>query len=197
MITVEPEFVFLREDGETPSDATARCAREVLTPGPMGNALRGDDYERFLGYAYGDGKSARSIATSCAVFAGACLVHAEVQSQRRIPVKRAITTWLGVPGFTGSWLAADELEPQPGDIFYVCSSSGKMGEYTWATWQQAANGHVGILVEGHGWEWLTAEGGGSPGGTVCRLSAERKDISKMSRTLRGVWRPNMMPEVTR
>jgi hypothetical protein len=178
----------------TPGERVAQVALDVLRDGPMGHTIRGDDYERFLEAAFGNGRQLRRVATSCAIFAGACLIQAGIQGRRAWPERRAITTWLGVPGFTGSWIPADQVELQVGDIFYVASDRGKLGAYAWSHWQAAANGHVGMLVEGErgGPMWRTAEGGGSPGGTICRLSDSRKNINELSRPLRGVWRPSLM-----
>lgn len=184
--------------GNKAGDAVASVAESWLCEGPMGNTLRGDEYRDFLAGAYGDGDTARSIATSCAVFAGACLILAEVMAPHGIPTKRAIHTWLGVKGFASdpSWRSVADLEahggPLRGDVFYICSTRGQMGKYVWTTWEAAANGHVGICLD-DGWLTHTAEGGGSPGGTTCRISAEPKDIRKMGRTLRGIWRPGALP----
>lgn len=185
--------------GNRAGDLVASCAETWLSDGPIGNTLRGQDYEDFLAGAYGNGKAARTIATSCAVFAGACLILTGVVPPHPIPTRRAIHTWLGVRGFASdpSWRSVADLEahggPLRGDVFYICSTRGQMGTYTWTTWEAAANGHVGICLD-DGWITRTAEGGGSPGGTTCRMSAEAKDIRKMGRTLRGVWRPGAMPE---
>lgn len=205
MTDVRPAFVFLREDGETNNEAVARCAAEVLAPGAMGNSIRSDDYASFLEGAFGVGKGLIHIATSCAMFAGGVCIHAGAQDKRKPPKAPAITTWLGVRGFVeddedtdlieGSWVPLAELGeagPLRGDIVYICSSHGTLGGRTWTRWQDALNGHVIVLVEGSGWLWTTAEGGGVPNGTGCRLSAEPKDILRLSRPPRGVWRPNLM-----
>lgn len=195
----------------TPNERVAAEAERILQHGEMGNlGPRGADYERFLDEAFGNGKALRTVATSCAIFAGACLIRSGVQPARGWPKARAITTWLGVRGFSGeaSWVpyesdeqlakrnlarALSGLDPVPpfrvqrGDICYWCGGDAK-------TWPQATNGHVGIALAGAGHMWLTAEGGGSPGGTMCRLSKEAKDIrSSSGRPLRGVWRPDLMP----
>lgn len=201
---MRPAFVFLREDGESNNDAAARCALEVLAPGPMGDTLRADDYASFLEGAYGIGKGLIHVATSCAMFSGGVCIHSGSQKQRPPPTRPGITTWLGVRGFIeddpdtelieGAWIPTAELGDGPirGDIFYICSTAGRLGAYTWTRWEAAANGHVGVCCDGSGWLWRTAEGGGSPHGTGCRLSAEPKDLRKLSRALRGVWRPNLM-----
>lgn len=185
-------------DGNRAGDLVACCAETWLADGPMGSTLRTSDYVDFLSGAYGDGKTASTIATSCAVFAGACLILAEVMAPHPIPKKRAIHTWLGVRGFENdpSWRSMADLEahggPIRGDVFYICSTAGKLGNYTWTTWPAAANGHVIVTLD-DGWVTRTAEGGGSPGGTTCRLSAEPKDLRKLSRPGRGAWRPGAMP----
>ncbi len=184
----------------------------------MAATVRTADYVQFLDDAYGDGdmilntgKALKNVATSCAMFAGGCCINAGVQEKRPPPRARAITTWAGVRGFVednpeteaieGSWIPAEKLDEhggiQRGDIFYICSAAGSMGVkgtpsfYSWTRWEAAANGHVGICLD-DGYVTRTAEGGGSPGGTGCRLSAAAKDIRKLGRTLRGVWRPNLM-----
>lgn len=191
----------------TPGEIVAQVAHEQLDVGPMGSYVRVDDYTRFLDEAFGNGKSLRTVATSCAIFAGACLIHAGIQGRRKWPERRAITTWLGVRGFVeddpetdlieGAWIPVDEATPEPGDIFYICSERGTISLgggkfYTWDRWQGAANGHVGILIEGAGPMWLTAEGGGGKDGTLCRKSDGPKNIYELSRALRGFWRPSLM-----
>lgn len=209
MSDVRPAFVFLREDGETDNDAVARCAEEVLAPGPMGNGLRTEDYASFLD-VFGHGKSLVGVSTSCAMFGGGCCIHAGAQDPRPRPKAPAITTWLGVKGFKeddpdtedlieGAWIPIEDLTDGPirGDIFYICSTAGRIGLgngkfYEWTTWTAAADGHVGVVTVGEGWLWRTAEGGGSPKGTGCRMSAAPKDIRRLSKPTRGVWRPNQM-----
>lgn len=181
--------------------SVADVAEEWLSAGPMAATLRTADYIRFLDAFAGKGKSIKGTATSCAMFAGACLIHAGVQAPRTPPKARGITTWLGVNGFSGSWIPRALLEGEGvrrDDIWYICSESGSipLGDgsvYTWTTWPAAANGHVGI-ARADGWIVPTAEGGGSPGGTGCRLSVGPKDLRKMGRGFRGVWRPSLMVE---
>lgn len=189
-MTVTPAFVFLRQDSESNNDALARCAEEVLAPGPMADTLRGDDYQWFLDDTFGNGKQLRHKATSCAVFVGGCSIAASVQKKRGWPRINGITTWAGYGWFgSKSWIAAKKLAAlggvMRGDVLYWCGGNA-------ITWQAAFNGHVGIARTGSGMLWTTAEGGGSPGGTCCRLS-EPKDISESwKRPLRGVWRPNLL-----
>lgn len=188
--------------------SVADVAEEWLAAGPMAATLRTSDYVRFLDAFAGRGKWIKDTATSCAMFAGACLIHAGVQSPRPPPAARAITTWSGVRGFIeddpstpeieGSWIPVDKLADgaRRDDIFYVCSDRGQLhlggGKiYTWTTWQAAANGHVGV-VRDDGFVVRTAEGGGSPGGTGCRLSDGPKDLRKLGRKWQGVWRPSLM-----
>ena len=180
----------------TPNERLAFTAESILSLGPMGNNIRGDDYQAFLDRTFGVGRLLRSKATSCAIFIGGCLIDSGVKAKRGWPAVMGIVTWIGVGWFGSepSWIPADELnEPIRGDIPYWCSDQGKMGEYVWTRWEMAANGHVGTLTIGAGPIWYTAEGGGSPGGTVCRLSSKPKNIQKhYERKLRGVWRPNLM-----
>lgn len=179
--------------------SVADVAEEWLAPGPMAYTLRTADYVRFLDAFAGKGKAIKGTATSCAMFVGACLIHAGVQAPRTPPKARGITTWLGVHGFSGSWIPRALLEGdgvRRDDIWYICSERGSipLGDgrvYTWTTWPAAANGHVGI-ARADGWIVPTAEGGGSPGGTGCRLSDGPKDLRKMGRAFRGVWRPSLM-----
>lgn len=176
----------------TPNERVATEAERILQHGEMGNlGARGADYEAWLERTFGNGRSLRTVATSCAIFAGGCLIASGVQNKRGWPKARAITTWLGVRGFSGeaSWVptSAPGFGVRRGDIMYWCGGDAK-------TWPAATNGHVGIALAGAGHMWLTAEGGGSPGGTMCRLSKEAKDIrSSSGRPLRGVWRPDLMP----
>lgn len=202
-------FVFLREPGESNNEAVARCAEQALAAGPMASTIRVADYIAFLDAFAGRGKAIKDTATSCAMFGGACCIHAEAQEPRPPPPARAITTWAGVRGFVeddprtpeieGAWIPADKLPNGVlrGDLPYICSTRGQMplgnGKvYTWTHWQAAANGHLIVALD-DGWIVRTAEGGGSPGGTGCRLSAAAKDLRTLSRPFRGVWRPNLMP----
>jgi len=196
-------MVFLPEDGESANNSVARCAEEFLAAGEMGYPVRRADYVSVLDYAYLDeGEEISSVATSCAVWAGAICIHAGAQAPRKRPKRPAITTWLGVLGFVqddedtpdlieGSWIPGTQGWTR-GDVCYVCSTAGKMGDYVWHRWEDAADGHVIILCNGAGTIWTTSEGGGSPGGTMCRLSKGPKDISKLSRPPRGIWRPDRM-----
>ena len=177
------------------NEALAVEARRILLPGEMGNlGARGDEYERYLDESFGNGKSLRTVRTSCAIFVGAARIHSGWAPKRPAPAARAITTWAGVPSFGGrGWISVSDLaELRRGDIAYWCSSAGKMGKYVWSSWPAAANGHVGICISGAGFAWALAQGGGSPGGTMCRLSTEAKDLRKLSRPLRGVWRPDLL-----
>jgi hypothetical protein len=173
----------------TPNERVAAEAERILQHGAMGNlGARRDDYEAWLDAAYGQGAIVRTIATSCAIFAGGCLINSGVQSKRSRPKAPAITTWLGVRGFVDSWVGVGSpgFRVQRGDILYWSGGTA-------ATWKAATNGHVGIALAGAGDMWLTAEGGGSPGGTMCRMSAAAKNITASSgRPLRGVWRPDLM-----
>ena len=190
-------------DGNRAGDLVASVAEEWLAAGPMASSLRVEDYARFLDAFAGKGRAIKGTATSCAMFAGACLIHAGVLPSRPPPARRAITTWLGVRGFDGepSWRSVADLEahggPLRGDIPYICSTAGAIGKkgtpsyYEWHRWEDAANGHV-VVTLADGWITRTAEGGGSPGGTGCRFSAGPKDLRAMGRTLRGVWRPGAM-----
>lgn len=197
-------FVFLRGNDESNNAAVARCAEQALAAGPMASTLRVGDYTAYLDAFAGKGKAIKGTATSCAMFVGACLIHAGVLPPRPPPKARGITTWIGVPGFIGSWIPEALLGAegvQRGDVWYICSERGSMplGDgrvYTWTSWPAAANGHVGI-ARANGWVVPTAEGGGSPGGTGCRLSATAKDLRAMGRGFRGVWRPDRMPALKR
>lgn len=155
----------------------------------MGNlGARGDEYERFVGEAFGRGQELRRKATSCAIFVGACRIRSGWAPKRGWPRVNAITSWAGVPWFGGhGWLPySSALQLRRGDVLYWSGGGSKR-------WQDALNGHVGILIAGAGHMWITAEGGGSPGGTMCRMSKAAKDVRTSSgRPLRGVWRPDVM-----
>lgn len=196
----KPAFVFLRETGEDNNNASARCAEQSLALGPMGNHVRGDDYESFLDIWEGGGKPVRGIATSCGMYVGT-IENYVFDEHRRIPPARAITTWEGVLGFAeddpktidlleGSWIPVEKVIPtggiKRGDILYWCGGGP-------TTWKQATNGHVGFALSGSGLLWVTAEGGGGADGTLCQMSVAPKDISKShGRPWRGVWRPNLI-----
>lgn len=183
---------------------TARVAHELLDIGPMGDTIRGDDYEAFLESTWGRGKQLRKGRTSCGIFAGACWIAAGVQKPRpwKLDGSWGITTWLGVGFRHRSWIPVSRMLkegifPEPGDVFYIASDAGQMkvgGKvYTWSRWEDALNGHVGVVgFDGSGWEHTTYEGGGSPGGTICRKSAAPKNLLKMGRKTQGFWRPSLI-----
>ncbi len=194
-------FIFLREDGESHNAAVARCAEQVLVPGLMAGTVRGEDYAAFLDAAFIDGGAKlRHKATSCGIFCGAVAVHARVTERRPVPAA-AIETYVGMGAFGSSraWIPRAKLDAAGGvlrgDVFYICSDAGSItvnGKvYSWTTWRGALNGHVGIC-RADGWTVPTAEGGGAPKGTGCRLSAGPKDLRKLSRKLQGVLRPNLL-----
>lgn len=184
----------------TANERVAAEAERILGPGPMSWLERQAEHIAWLAEAFGEGRQLLKglydgPGTECAVFVAGCLIHGGVQAHRGPPHVPAITTWLGVRGFAGerSWRSLADLEahggPLRGDILYWAGGPGG------SNWQAATNGHVGVCL-GDGWTIRTAEGGGSPGGTGCRLSTAPKDIrSSWGRPLRGVWRPNAMPEL--
>ena len=172
----------------TNNNRLATAAEAAVSAGPLGNlGERGDEYEAFCDAAFGRGKELRRKQTSCAVFVGCCFFHAGLKPRRRWPRINGITTWAGVSWFSAAWVPYKPgVDLLRGDILYWCGNT-PLG------WKMALNGHVGILLEGSGHMWRTAEGGGSPGGTMCRMSVEPKDIRFSGvRPLRGVWRPDEM-----
>lgn len=179
--------------------ASARCAEEALVGGEMGASVRRAWYISFLDAYDFQGKQIVETSTSCAMFVGGVFIHAEVQERRPPPKTKAITTWVGVHGFSNdpSWIPGTKGWKR-GDVVYICSTSGSIGKkgtssyYEWHQWEMAADGHVILLRDGEGTTFSTAEGGGSPGGTICRLSKGSKDVAKLSRPARGIWRPDLM-----
>lgn len=203
MTTVAPAFIFLREDGESPNDAVARCALQATAPGPMGRTVRAADYKSFLEAGFAVDTPSRPIfasaGTHCAIFARCCLACAGAKPRGVRPAITGITSWLGVGWFfEPEWVPVEKLKSGviPGDILYWCGSPGM----TLAQWRAALNGHVGVVLPPEdesaprsGWVHRTAEGGGAPDGSTCRMSATPKDIrSSLGRPLRGVFRPNNM-----
>lgn len=186
----------------TPNERLASHLESLLAAGEMGNlGARGAAYEALLERTFGRGKELRSKQTSCAIFQGAAMIDCGLQPRRGWPSALGITTWLG-PGFSFSskgWVRRGDdgkLDVRRGDILYWCSNEGQItfgGKvYKWTTWTGALNGHVGATLVGAGKMWVTAEGGGSPGGTMCRKSAAAKDVFATSRRLQGLWRPDLV-----
>lgn len=179
----------------TAGEHLAQVARETLAAGPMSWTVRREDHVRYLDETFGDGRAllsgiaAAHPASTCAIVVGMWAMLAGLQPQRRPPAAKAITTWAGFGGFSGRyWVPVAELEPAVGDVPYWCGDHPK-------GWQAATDGHVGALLEGDGWQWITAEGGGGADGTTCRMSAAPKDIrTHNGRRLRGAWRPGGRPE---
>lgn len=178
----------------TPGALLARAARETLAAGPMSWTERREDHVRYLDETFGDGRALLSgiasthPSSTCAVCVGMWAMLAGIQPKRRPPLARAITTWAGFGGFASRyWVPVAELVPEEGDVPYFCGDHPK-------GWQAATDGHVGVLLEGEGWHWVTAEGGGGADGTTCRMSAAPKDIRTHGRRkLRGAWRPGGRP----
>lgn len=201
-MTVTPAFVFLREDGESLNDAVARCALQATAPGPMSRTLRPEAYKSFLEAGFAVDTPARPVfasgGTHCAIFARCCLSCAGAKPRGARPTITGITSWLGVGWFIEpEWVPIEKLKDGaiPGDILYWCGYPGM----TLAQWRAALNGHVGVVLPSEsgstaaGWLHRTAEGGGGPDGSTCRMSAAPKDIrSSLGRPLRGVFRPNNM-----
>lgn len=176
--------------------AVAAVAREALAAGPMGRTVRAADYRAFLatGFAVDTPQAPvyRSGGTHCAIFARCCLSAAFVLPLGKRPRITGITSWLGLGWFSRPvWIPYVEgMVLEPGDIFYW-SGGNRL------TWLAARNGHVGVAIEGTGHMWITAEGGGGPDGSTCRMSPAPKDIRLSNgRPLRGVWRVTRLPGAT-
>lgn len=203
MSVVRPAFIFLREDGESNSDAVARCALQATSPGPMGRTVRPEDYKSFLEAGFAVDTPTRPVFTSggthCAIFVRGCFGCAGVKPRGGRPTITGITSWLGVGWFVEpEWVPVEKLVDGvfPGDVPYWCG-------YQWMTleqWRLAKDGHVGVILPGEdeslprgGWFHKTAEGGGGADGSICRMSANPKDVRwSGQRPLRGVFRPNNM-----
>lgn len=174
----------------------AQAARDTLAAGPMSWTERREDHVRYLDETFGDGRAllqgiaAAHPASTCAVVVGMWAMLAGLQPRRRPPAAKAITTWAGFGGFSGKyWVPVAELVPEVGDVPYWCGDHAQ-------GWQAATNGHVGALLEGEGWTWTTAEGGGGADGTSCRVSSPKDIRTHGGRKLRGVWRPGGKPEAS-
>jgi hypothetical protein len=162
----------------------------------MSRRERANDYRMFIGEGFAKDTPAAPVfasgGTHCAIFARCCLAIAGLKPRGGRPARTGITTWLGVQGFEGdsSWRSRADLEAHGGllvgDVLYWCSEAAQ-------GWPAAKDGHVGICVDGEGWLWRTAEGGGGSDGSTCRMSAATKDVTlSRGRRLRGVWRPGAM-----
>jgi hypothetical protein len=198
-VAVRPAFVFLREDGEGNSDAVARCALQAVSPGPMGRTVRDEDYRSFIDAGFAVDTPSRPVyaskGTHCAIFVRCVLACAGVKPRGTRPTVTGVTSWLGVGWFVEpEWIPVDELDAVlSGDVPYWCGFPGM----TQSEWRAAYNGHVGVVLPGgEGWMHRTAEGGGPPDGSTCRMSEHAKDVRvSNARPLRGVWRPDRMTAV--
>lgn len=179
--------------------AVAAVAREALAAGPMGRTVRAADYRAFLATGFATDTPQAPVyasgGTHCAIFARCCLSAAFVLPMGKRPRITGITSWLGLGWFAPPvWIAYVEgMTLEPGDIPYWCGGKSAIWKLTW---KAARNGHVGVAIEGEGYTWITAEGGGGADGSLCKLS-EPKDIRlSWQRPLRGVWRPTKLRGAT-
>lgn len=209
---VQDVLKFVLDPTETPGERVARIAREAASEGAMGAHLRRERYAAFLEIwnlsedlsTLIDHRLLTDVKTSCAVCASAILGYAgrELRRPWKADGTWGITSWLGM-GFTHpAWVdVADAVKhgqhPSIGDVVYRGSKSG-------------GNGHVQVLVETDGAEWVTVEGGGNlaaaeaagmkmadikrTNGTVMRMSAEPKNIwapDSLGRVPAGWWVSNL------
>lgn len=193
-----------------PGFRVAKVAHELLDPGPIGHKVRPDVYREFIAANFEDSVKYPvhdSDGTNCAIFVRGCLTQAGIMPRGRRPRPvTAITLWIGVKGFAkddpdteaieGAWIPIEDLGAngeglREGDVLFW---TGYAWQKTMREWGKTTNGHVEILIDGEGWQWVTAGGGGPH--HLCKKSDGPKDVrTSHNRPLRGVWRPALFPKV--
>lgn len=179
-------MAFQRKPGESLGDAMARCAKEQLLPGPMGDKLRGTEYREFISCGMSPPLSTLGdigkVKTSCAIFVRAVMHWAGRTATRKGVIGQGMFNgWLeGMSNYGPAWVKADPADVlPPGAVFY--RDYGRVTN----------GGHVGIIVQRMpNGLYITAEGGGGDG-TECRLS-QPKDVwakDSLQRTILGWWDP--------
>ncbi|TLH66729.1 hypothetical protein C1S80_06565 [Mycolicibacterium aubagnense] len=148
----------------------------------MGQTQRSDFYRDFIACNQEKTQQAAQaltgVKTSCAMFV------------------RAVREWCGAPAVgpykpgTGMFVSLGNVslaspafvkasagaKPNPGDYFYLASS------------QTSNDGHTGIFVsQNSDGSWQTAEGGGAPDGTTCRLTSRTISGTKFTNDARTLW----------
>lgn len=177
-------FTFQLNPGESIGARIVRCCNQALTAGPMGQTQRSDFYRDFIaGNQEKTQQAAQAlikVTTSCAMFV------------------RAVREWCGAPASgpyrpgTGMFVSMGNVsvsspafvklvpgaKPNPGDYFYIANSLA--GNDT--------SGHTGIFIsQNSDGSWQTAEGGGPPDGTMCRLTSRTISGQKFTNDARTLW----------
>lgn len=175
-------FTFKPNPGESVGARIVRCCTQALSAGPMGQTQRSDFYRDFIACNQEKTQQAAQaltgVKTSCAMFV------------------RAVREWCGAPAVgpykpgTGMFVSIGNVslaspafvkasagaKPNPGDYFYLASS------------QTSNDGHTGIFVsQNSDGSWQTAEGGGAPDGTTCRLTSRTISGTKFTNDARTLW----------
>ncbi len=175
-------FTFKSNPGESVGARIVRCCNQALSAGPMGQTQRSDFYRDFIACNQEKTQQAAQaltgVKTSCAMFV------------------RAVREWCGAPAAgpykpgTGMFVSIGNVslaspafvkasagtKPNPGDYFYLASS------------QTSNDGHTGIFVsQNSDGSWQTAEGGGAPDGTTCRLTSRTISGTKFTNDARTLW----------
>lgn len=175
-------FTFKANPGESVGARIVRCCNQALSAGPMGQTQRSDFYRDFIACNQEKTQQAAQaltgVKTSCAMFV------------------RAVREWCGAPAVgpykpgTGMFVSLGNVslaspafvkasagaKPNPGDYFYIASS------------QTSNDGHTGIFVsQNPDGSWQTAEGGGAPDGTTCRLTSRTISGTKFTNDARTLW----------
>jgi hypothetical protein len=155
-------FDFELRSGESVRERVVRCCHEALDVGPMGHRTRHDDYRDFIAanqeLTPAGAEALTGVATSCALFVRA--VHlwcgGEAARGHYVPGTPMFHSMGVAPGFADpAFVLLGSGAPEPGDFFYIGNT--------------AVDGHTGIVLRVDGDRWETAEGGGPPDGTLCRL----------------------------
>lgn len=169
----------------------AALALDLLSPGPLSKTERKAVASHVMACGVAADSQLYTLHTTCGVFARALRYWAGG------PIgKPAIggglvgeaRAWSAPLGMTHrAWLPYhDGAEPEPGDLCFISSQP----------WQSAKNGHVLTFVrklpDGR---WQTAEGGGGPDGTRCRLGERTVRRRIDHRDIIGWWRMAMVAAV--
>jgi hypothetical protein len=169
----------------TAANRIVHVCRSALGSGPMSRAERRDYWRQFAACGYGQDLS--DVYSSCGVFVRAVLHWAGRRATRPARLGQPVNGgWLeGMTFSHPAWMWNERgAKPTPGCVFARDVNRATSKAY-----------HVGIFVEERDGGWITAEGGGAPGGTGCRLSASPKQIDKPDSSGRqwlGWWRPEAL-----
>lgn len=169
---------------QEPGEKIVSCCKQLLIPGPIGEAQRPDIYRSFInaeqwpaGYllqaAVGTIEGWR---TSCALFVRAVLYWCGRKTIQVAHNASGIFAYLGLDYSHPAWVPNNgKNSPKPGDIFY------KSGTKT------SNDGHVGIFLEGGSAGTLMTAEGGHGDGTTCELSSMTWGSTHRDTYGRTVW----------